>query len=148
MEQNSRQCGSNSNFTSHLPMGNAFRIILWLPRVYSMSTVIGAEYVMSLKRHWNKNHTVTAPLAFRVPTRSTVHTKLNFTSRLLSPGRRWLMDWTGLHIALASLVLPVQRWNNNPRSNLLLIYPVQITSLFPHHHSNQTVPCKSTIETN
>lgn len=28
---------------SHLPMGRALRMILWLPRVYSMSTVIGAE---------------------------------------------------------------------------------------------------------
>lgn len=27
----------------YLPMGNALRMILWLPRVYSMSTVMGAE---------------------------------------------------------------------------------------------------------
>lgn len=47
----SRQCGSNTDFISHLPMGKALRMILWLPRVYSISTVIGAEYVMSLKRH-------------------------------------------------------------------------------------------------
>lgn len=39
----------------YLPMGSALRMILWLPRVYSMSTVMGAEYVMSLRRHWWKH---------------------------------------------------------------------------------------------
>lgn len=48
------QCGSPIEVISHLPMGKALRMILWLPRVYSMSTVMGAEYVMSRKRHWNR----------------------------------------------------------------------------------------------
>lgn len=46
-----RQRGSNTDVISHLPMGKALRMILWLPRVYSISTVMGAEYVMSRRRH-------------------------------------------------------------------------------------------------
>ncbi len=39
-------------YLTHLPMGRLFLTILWLPRVYSTSTVMGAEYVMSRKRHY------------------------------------------------------------------------------------------------
>lgn len=49
-----RWCGSHNWWCSHLPMGKALRMILWLPRVYSISTVMGAEYVMSRKRHWKR----------------------------------------------------------------------------------------------
>lgn len=34
-----------------LPIGRLFLTTLWFPLVYSMSTVTGAEYVMSLRRH-------------------------------------------------------------------------------------------------
>lgn len=39
----------------YLPTGKLFLIMRWLPLVYSMSTVSGAEYVMSLRRHYNEN---------------------------------------------------------------------------------------------
>lgn len=74
----SRQCGSKNNLVSHLPMGKALRIILWLPRVYSMSTVIGAEYVMSLRRHWSRITVSERPLPSSNPTVNTVHSSLNF----------------------------------------------------------------------
>lgn len=65
-----RQCGSYTDDVSHLPMGKALRMILWLPRVYSISTVMGAEYVMSRKRHWKRITQSLLPLAGnqRVPT--------------------------------------------------------------------------------
>jgi len=38
-------------FPTYLPIGKLFLTIRWAPRVYSMSTVMGAEYVISRKRH-------------------------------------------------------------------------------------------------
>ena len=37
------EMGAEKKEVKYLPMGNALRMILWLPLVYSMSTVMGAE---------------------------------------------------------------------------------------------------------